>query len=102
LIWRNTRSGSSGKVIAIIKTRESFFYKGFANFGIDSFRTFDPVGCVTPQANAPVNDLGALGYAITQRQLLQRREPPQRTGSPTDTEIFSEIKSDSYILVPHR
>ncbi|MDZ8188040.1 MAG: hypothetical protein RMX96_24705 [Nostoc sp. ChiSLP02] len=29
--------------------------------------------CVTPEGTASVNDLGALGYAITQRQLLQRR-----------------------------
>ncbi len=32
-----------------------------------------------------VNDLGALGYPITQRQFTQVGKPAHVTGSPTDT-----------------
>ncbi|MEH2170536.1 MAG: hypothetical protein V7K41_28580 [Nostoc sp.] len=43
------------------------------------------VGCVTPKANAPVNDLGALGYPITQHQSAQVGKPAHAAGFPTDT-----------------
>ncbi|MEH2166723.1 MAG: hypothetical protein V7K41_10050 [Nostoc sp.] len=43
------------------------------------------VGCVSLWRNAPVNDLGALGYAITQRQSAQVGKPAHAAGSPTDT-----------------
>ncbi len=59
-----------------------------------------------PLANAPSSGFGAL-CTLTQRQILQRdarcyksgnppnalaREPPHRTGSPTDTVHFSLLR----------
>jgi hypothetical protein len=58
-IVREGTSRSFGTLIAIVKIRESLSCKGFVNFGIDSFMTFDPL--VVHQGNFASWQAGGAG-----------------------------------------